>query len=94
MTSGCRSPPGCSPRLRRWAAAVAPALVRRLRLALGARADVAAHLMVPARLHLTSSHVDVVVKVGQADLAVRAAGLDRDPGWLAAYGRVVYFHFE
>jgi hypothetical protein len=88
------APDGCPPRLRRWAAAVAPALQHRLALALGARTDVAARLMVPARLYLTSSHVDVVMKARDADLRVRAAGLDRDPGWLPAYGRVVYFHFE
>jgi hypothetical protein len=38
--------------------------------------------------------VDVVMRAEDANLRVRAAGLDRDPGWLPAYGRVVYFHFE
>jgi len=88
------APGACPPRLRRWAGAVAPAVRRRLALALDGSEDVATHLMVPARLYLTSSHVDVVLSAQDADLRVRAAGLDRDPGWLPAYGRVVYFHFE
>ena len=88
------APDGCPPRLRRWAAAVAPAVYRRLTLALGARREVVARLMVPARLYVTSSHVDVVMRAQDADIHVRAAGLDRDPGWLPAHGRVVYFHFE
>jgi hypothetical protein len=51
-------------------------------------------LVVPGRLYVTSSHVDLVISLDHADLSVRASGLDRDPGWLPAYGRVVYFHFE
>jgi hypothetical protein len=88
------APAGCPPRLRRWAAAVAPAVRRRLALALDGSEDMTTHLMAPARLFLTSSHVDVVMRAEDANLRVRAAGLDRDPGWLPAYGRVVYFHFE
>jgi hypothetical protein len=55
---------------------------------------VARALAVPGRLYVTSSHVDLVLPLAAADLAVRRAGLDRDPGWLPAFGRVVYFHFD
>jgi hypothetical protein len=27
-------------------------------------------------------------------LPVRKAGLDSNPGWLAAFGRIVTFHFQ
>jgi hypothetical protein len=95
-------PTKCRPRLARWAAAVAPAIRRRLLLALdpdasGARSRRADAiddaLTVQGRLYVTSSHIDLVMKLDRADLALRRAGLDRDPGWLPAYGRVVYFHF-
>jgi hypothetical protein len=98
-------PRGCPARLGRWAAAVAPAVLRRLRLALDASAGVPCRassrarsvrraLAVPGRLYVTASHVDVVIPLRCIDLRVRRAGLDRDPGWLPSYGRVVYFHFE
>ena len=51
-------------------------------------------LRVPARLYVTSSHVDVVLALRDIDLRVRRAGLDRDPGWKPAFGRVISFHFE
>lgn len=98
-------PRGCPLRLGRWAAAVAPAVLRRLQLALDASVEsprsrpprarsVLPALEFPARLYVTSSHVDVVIPLQCIDLRVRRAGLDRDPGWLPSYGRVVCFHFE
>jgi len=89
-------PAKCPPRLGRWAAAVAPAIRRRLLLALGADRDDAIidMLAVQGRLFVTPSHIDLVMKLDRVDLALRRAGLDRDPGWLPAYGRVVCFHFE
>ena len=81
-----------------WAAAVAPALRRRLLLAVGGRTratdPVLRLLRLRARLYLTSSHVDLVADLGQVWMPARLAGLDRDPGWLPDYGRVVLFHFE
>lgn len=55
---------------------------------------IAQTLAVPGRIHLTSSHLDVVLPLDAADLGVRRAGLDRDPGWLPGFGRVVCFHFD
>ncbi|HLA64232.1 MAG TPA: hypothetical protein VK610_07375, partial [Rhodothermales bacterium] len=80
--------------VRPWLAAVVPLLRHRLRLALGPEESVADVLRRPGRLYLTSSHVDLVQSVGAITLAVRRSGLDRDPGWLPAFGRVVYFHFD
>lgn len=81
-----------------WAAAAAPAVARRLLLALDAgRQGVGALwrlLSVEGTLYLSASHVDLVADLDQIRLPVRRAGLDRNPGWLADYGRVVLFHFR
>jgi len=66
----------------------------RLRLAVGTFDPIHSILDARARIYVTSSHVDLVLRLDTADLTLRRAGLDRDPGWLPAYGRVVYFHFE
>jgi hypothetical protein len=59
----------------------------------GRRDPVARALAVAGRLHVTASHLDLVLPLAAARLPVRRAGLDRDPGWLPAFGRVVAFHF-
>ena len=50
-------------------------------------------LAMPGRVQVTSTHVDVVLALEQLNLAVRVAGLDRDPGWVPSLGRIVLFHF-
>jgi hypothetical protein len=81
-----------------WAAAAAPAVARRLRLALGEAPDAADPvqrlLSVPGVLYLSASHVDLVTDLNQIWLPARRAGLDRNPGWLPDYGRVVLFHYR
>ncbi len=47
----------------------------------------------PGRVLVTSTHVDAVLSLQDIDLAVRMAGLDRDPGWVPQLGRIVLFHF-
>jgi hypothetical protein len=47
-----------------------------------------------ARVHVTDSHVDVIFSIDAATIDVRLAGLDRDPGWLARFGRVIQFHYR
>ena len=51
-------------------------------------------LWVRGRLFVTRTHVDLVLPLEAADLAVRRAGLDADPGWVPELGRVVQFFFE
>lgn len=41
----------------------------------------------------TRTHVDVLMRHSQVDMAIRRAGLDIDPGWLPWLGRVVQFHY-
>lgn len=93
-------PAGCPPHLGVWLASALPALCARLLLALGEDANREADdpverlLALPARIHLTSSHLDVVTGLDQIWLPARRAGLDRNPGWLPDYGRVVLLHYE
>ncbi|HEX9107975.1 MAG TPA: hypothetical protein VF832_12120, partial [Longimicrobiales bacterium] len=47
-----------------------------------------------ARVTATPTHVDVTLDLHDADLRVRRAGLDLDPGWVPWFGRVVAFHYE
>lgn len=54
-----------------------------------------AHLVVrPARLRWSATHIDLHFRPRDADLRVRRAGLDTDPGWVDALQRVVGFHYD
>jgi hypothetical protein len=46
-----------------------------------------------ALIQVTASAVHVHLSLSALPLEVRIAGLDRDPGWIPAAGRSVYFHF-
>jgi hypothetical protein len=43
---------------------------------------------------VTATRLNVTFELARLPLAVRLAGLDRDPGWVPAAGRYVAFHFE
>ena len=60
---------------------------------LRSRAIGVSSLAAPGRVLVTATHVDVVLSLQHVDLAARVAGLDRDPGWVPALGRIVLFHF-
>jgi hypothetical protein len=47
-----------------------------------------------ARVFVTPTHVDVVLRLADLPLEVRYAGLDRTPGWIPAAGYYVALHFE
>ena len=87
----CRYPP----LLARWLALALPFVALRLRLALGlpAEASPAPLLWLPGQLYVTRTHVDLVASLEHISLPVRLAGLDRNPGWLPDFARVVTFHF-
>ncbi len=90
--------PGCglAPVAAAWIAPVLPFIESKLAGALGCRTDelVPTLLEAPARVFVTATHVDVVLPLEAISLPVRRAGLDRDPGWLPAWGRVIQFQFD
>ena len=51
-------------------------------------------LVCPGQLYVTATHVDLVMPLDAITIPVRLAGLDRNPGWLPDFGRVILFHFE
>lgn len=67
----------------------------RLRHTLEAETDVPALLCRhDAEVRVDAGHVDVHLALANLPLALRFAGLDRDPGWIPAAGRSMSFHFE
>lgn len=57
--------------------------------------EVPADLMrIPARVFVTSMHLDVLFAPDAVCLPARRAGLDFDPGWQPRFGRVITFHFR
>lgn len=48
----------------------------------------------PAWLRWSATHIDVHFRPRDADLRVRRAALDTDPGWVDALQRVVVFHYD
>ena len=71
-------------------------LTARLQAALGAdlRSDIPAIVCCHrALIDVTAAAVHVHLWLSELPLDIRVAGLDRDPGWIPAAGRSVYFHF-
>lgn len=48
----------------------------------------------PAFVTFTPTHLDVYFRPGEADVRIRRAALDVNPGWLPWWGRVVAFHYQ
>lgn len=46
-----------------------------------------------ALVTLSPTHVDVLFRPADADIRIRGAGLDFDPGWVPWLSRVIAFHF-
>jgi len=81
----------------RWLQWLLDYLCARLALALGADQldDVPAILCRhPAEIAGTATGVHVHLALAGLPVALRIAGLDRDPGWIPAAGRTIAFHFE
>jgi hypothetical protein len=47
----------------------------------------------PGLFSVNGTDLDVSLPLDQADVRIRKAGLDLDPGWLPWFGRVVRFHY-
>lgn len=92
--------PHVSPALSQWTRRVLPLVTTRLRQALdgsldpSAPGDLASLLAIPATLHIEPMHLDVTFPLNAISLPVRMAGLDRSPGWMPTFGKVVNLHFE
>ncbi|GGM96432.1 hypothetical protein [Streptomyces fuscichromogenes] len=48
----------------------------------------------PGTVVIGRTHVDVLLGLHQIDLAARSSGLDQDPGWVPALGRIIAFHYD
>jgi hypothetical protein len=48
----------------------------------------------PGRVSLSDNRLDAVFDLATHPLAIRLAGLDRNPGWVPAAGRVIEFRYE
>ncbi|MGE5672268.1 MAG: hypothetical protein ACM3XM_00060 [Mycobacterium leprae] len=85
-----------SPHLQQWLTLLIPYLTAWLRAALQPAEDdwLKALLLVPARIHVTETQVDLVLPLQAASLPVRLAALDRTPGWQPQFGRTITFYFE
>uniref|UniRef100_UPI00197C2A06 hypothetical protein n=1 Tax=Piscinibacter defluvii TaxID=1796922 RepID=UPI00197C2A06 len=73
-----------------------PLVRTRLGAALGLppRAALALALELPARLRAGAGRVELQFALAGLPLALRFAGLDRDPGWLPAAGSDIRFRFD
>jgi hypothetical protein len=76
-----------------WLAWLSAKLRARWALAVGGP-EIAAYLMQPAILLVSSSRLDVYFSLDQHPIELRLAGLDRDPGWVPAAGMAIYYHYE
>jgi len=84
-----------NPSMAFWLRSVMPYLRWRLDQSASAPLDPLDDLLlVPGRLYVTRAHIDLVTSLERISLPARLAGLDRDPGWLGDWGRVVSFHFQ
>jgi hypothetical protein len=54
---------------------------------------IASLVMRQGAIELSATHADAFFRLVDADMRVRRAGLDLDPGWVPWYGRVISFHY-
>jgi hypothetical protein len=94
--AGRRPIPAAPRAMRRWVRRLARRLRPELSLALGCAPDAVGDVLLrhPGRVDATATHVDVTLSLADLPIAVRLAGLDRDPGWIPAAGRTIAFHFD
>jgi hypothetical protein len=70
---------------------------RRLTAALAIDDPAALHALVLnhiARVEARALRLDVHFSLATHPIELRMAGLDRDPGWVPAGGRSIYFHYD
>lgn len=77
-----------------WLTCLALFLAARLRRAAPDDVLTPAAFAIPGRVVTEEARLDVHFALAGLPIALRLAGLDRDPGWLPSEGRDVRFHFE
>jgi hypothetical protein len=83
--------------LQRWLDHLLPYLLARLNRALGlGNSESLSRLLFEhrARVFATATHVDVEFSLAELPIELRMSGLDRDPGWVPAAGRIIRFHYR
>ncbi len=73
--------------LQAWEEAVAGWLARFAEL------DLVALIARPGYVRSTRTHLDLFFRHDQADIRIRRAGIDINPGWTPWLGRVITFHY-
>ena len=71
-------------------------LRQRLLQALNVRTAAALNRMLferRARVSVSATHLEITFALADLSFEVRFAGIDRDPGWIPAAGKYVYFHY-
>lgn len=83
-------------RPKKWLDNLTEYLEKRLYLALNLRTKKEINELLfrsKATIVLTATHLEITFSLADLPLEIRLAGIDRDPGWIPAAGRFVYFHF-
>lgn len=89
--------PDAWPALADWFDWLAPVIARRLASALGTADPAEAPRWLIRRraaILVAPAHLDVMLPLADLAVEIRAALLDRDPGWIPAAGTTVRFHYE
>jgi hypothetical protein len=89
--------PGAASQLERWMGWLMPYIRARLALALAEENPAQLFSLVCAtwgKIFITTTHLDVVFSLEALPLQVRLAGLDRNPGWVPAAGRIITFSYD
>ncbi len=87
-------PPGHQS-LQVWLTELMSTVRPRLRLALGTEDKEMPQLFTRrAHIRVTHTQFDAFFSLDELPIEIRMAGLDRDPGWVPAAGRYIYFHYD
>jgi hypothetical protein len=81
---------------RKWLKNLAEYLEKRLYLALNPVTPRALNALLferRASVRISATHLEITFSLADLPLEIRFAGIDRDPGWIPAAGKFVYFHF-
>ena len=80
--------------LHRLLSFVIPYVRWRLKEALGSDVELERILCIHGMIEISPTHIDAVFDINSVSLPVRMAGLDANPGWIPALGRVVTYYFQ